>query len=252
MTESLSGKVAVITGGSRGIGAAIARRLAELGSRVVLAARNPEKLEETAAAIRAAGGTAVAVPADVRDPANLDRVAEEAVRAFGGIDILVNNAAVSPPSRAIQDISLEEWDDAMNLMLRSCWYLSKLAYPSMKARGGGSIINVSSVSGYYHWDGEMLYDLPKAALFKLTHDCGREWAPDNIRVNTIAPGWVNTDMAAEAVEAMRAEGRKPNLLDRVAEPPEIAELVAYLCSDMARFITAEVIRIDGGGRPGWL
>jgi NAD(P)-dependent dehydrogenase (short-subunit alcohol dehydrogenase family) len=122
----------------------------------------------------------------------------------------------------------------------------------MKARGGGSVVNISSVAGYYHWDGQMLYDLPKWAIFKLTHDCGKEWAPDNIRVNAVAPGWVQTDMAADSIVRMREEGRAPNLLDRVADPSEIAELVAYLVSEPARFITAEVIRIDGGGRPGWL
>lgn len=252
MTASLDGKVAIITGGSRGIGAAIATRLAGLGASVVLAARSPDTLESAAAAIRATGASALAVPADVRSPVDLERVAQEAIATFGGVDILVNNAAVAPPHRPIQDVTVDEWDDAMNLMLRSCWYLSKLVYPSMKGRRGGSIVNVSSVSGYYHWDGEMLYDLPKAALFKLTHDCAKEWAPDNIRVNAVAPGWVNTDMATEAIDAMRAEGRKPNLLDRVAEPEEIAELVAYLCSDVAHFVTGEVIRIDGGGRPGWL
>ncbi len=252
MTESLAGKVAIITGGSRGIGAACASRLAELGASVVIAARTESQLRATADALTANGGRALAVTADVSSPADLDRLVEETARAFGGVDILVNNAAVEPAYKPIQDVTVEEWDGAFATLLRSCWYLSKLVHPSMKARGGGSIINISSVGGYYHWDEQMLYDLPKAALFKLSHDCAKEWAPDNIRVNTVAPGWVQTDMAAEAIAEMRAAGRQPNLLNRVAEPSEIAELVAYLACEPARFITGEVIRIDGGGRPGWL
>jgi NAD(P)-dependent dehydrogenase (short-subunit alcohol dehydrogenase family) len=252
LSRSFEGRVAVITGASRGIGAACARRLASDGAAVVLAARTEETLARTTAELQSAGYRALAVRADVSVMSDLERLALEAEREFGGIDIVVNNAALFPELRAPQDITSEEYDLGMSTNLKSAWYLSKLAYPVMKRRGGGSVIHMSSASGYYHWNGELLYSLPKAGLFALARILAKEWGPDNIRVNSVAPGWVRTDMADGMLDQMRKEGRSPNLLDTVGEPEEIAELVAYLCSDAARFMTGGVIRIDGGGRPGWL
>lgn len=252
MTGDLSGKVAIVTGGGRGIGAACGRRLAAEGARVVLAARSVDQITDVAGQIKSSGGEALAVRADVSSTADLERLTAEAEREFGGVDIVVNNAALFPTITAAQDVSSEEWDLGMATNLKSAWYLAKLAHPTMRRRGGGSVINISSASGYYHWNGELLYSLPKAALFALARILAKEWAPDNIRVNTVAPGWVRTEMADTMLADMRREGRSPNLLDTVAEPEEIAELVLYLTTDAARFMTGGVVRIDGGGRPGWL
>jgi NAD(P)-dependent dehydrogenase (short-subunit alcohol dehydrogenase family) len=238
-------RVAIVTGASRGIGAACARELAQRGYAVALLARSEPDLERVASDIRAAGQEALVAVADVRRQADLERAVTATREALGGIDVLVNNAGVIPPEKEIYDVSLEEWDDAHNILLRAPWILSSLVYPAMKERGGGSIINISSVSGLRHNEGELLYTLPKAGLIMLTKICAKEWARDNIRVNCVAPGWVRTDMSADFLDEFPAE-RKLNMLNTVVQTSEVAKLVAYLVAGEARPITGETIRIDAG------
>ena len=243
MERDLDGKVAVITGASRGIGAAVAADLAGAGARVVLGARSEDALREVAGGL---GQVAVAVPTDAPQLDQLERLAQAAVERFGGVDILVNNAGVSPPARQIYKVTAEEWQATLDLNLRAAWYLSKLCHPHMKARGGGAIVNMASTSGLHHDIGLGVYSISKAALIMLTTVCAKEWARDRIRVNALAPGIVRTELSVPMVAWLEEHGEKPNALNMVGEPEDVARLVRYLVSEDSRYITGDVIRIDGG------
>lgn len=245
--EHFEGRVAIVTGASRGIGAACAVALARDGANVVLAARSADALAGVAEEVRQAGSAAHAVTADMNQLGDLEQLVQEAQQRFGGVDILVNNAGVYLEAREIQELPVQEWDYTLGVNLKAPWYLSKLVQPLMKERGGGSVVNISSTSGLHHTIGDGVYGISKAALIMLTTVCAKEWARDNIRVNCVAPGWVRTAMAEADLRAMAEQGQKPNLLGWVAEPEEVARLVCYLVSDEARYITGDIIPIDGGG-----
>lgn len=245
MSERLEGKVALVTGASRGIGAAIAKELAEAGAHVALAGREEATLQATARSLPK-GGHAVAVQADVADTADLDRLVGEVVKELGGIDILVNNAGLLPPAKQIYKADLDEWQTVMDINLRAPWYLSKLVHPHMKSRGGGAIVNVSSTSGLHHDIGLGVYGISKAGVVMLTEVCAKEWARDGIRVNAIAPGIVKTQLAGSIIEYMQARNMKPNPMNMLGEPEDIAKLVRFLVSDDSRYMTGSIIRIDGG------
>jgi len=243
MDRTLEGKVAVITGASRGIGAAVAAELAGAGAHVVLGARSEDALREVASRL---GDAAVAVTTDATRLDQLERLAETAVERFGGIDILVNNAGVSPPASQIYKVTPEEWQATLDLNLRAAWYLSKLCHPHMKARGGGAVVNMASTSGLHHDIGLGIYSISKAALIMLTTVCAKEWARDGIRVNALAPGIVRTELSVPMVSWLQEHGEKPNALNMIGEPEDVARLVRYLVSDESRYVTGDVIRIDGG------
>ncbi|HEX6349004.1 MAG TPA: SDR family oxidoreductase [Candidatus Dormibacteraeota bacterium] len=243
MTPDLEGKVAVITGASRGIGAAIAAELAGAGARVVLGARSPDALRAVATGL---GERALAVRTDVTKLDQLDKLAEAAVERFGGIDILVNNAGVSPPARQIYKVTPEEWEETFAVNLRSAWYLSKACHPHIKQRGGGAVVNIASTSGLHHDIGLGVYSISKAALIMLTTVCAKEWARDRIRVNALAPGIVRTELSQPMVAWLDEHGEKPNVMNMVGEPEDVARLVRYLVGDESRYVTGDVIRIDGG------
>jgi NAD(P)-dependent dehydrogenase (short-subunit alcohol dehydrogenase family) len=243
MEQTLEGKVAIVTGANRGIGAATARELARAGARVVVAARGAEALEEVAASLE---GRGLAVPTDVSRSGDLDALAKAAVDRFGGIDVLVNNAGVAPPAKQIYKVTLEEWQATFDVNLRSAWYLSSLCHPHMKRRGGGAIVNVASNSGLHHDIGLGVYSISKAAVLMLTTVCAKEWARDGIRVNALAPGLVRTELARPIIEYVESHDMKPNPLNIFGEPEDIARLVRFLVTDESRYITGDVIRIDGG------
>jgi NAD(P)-dependent dehydrogenase (short-subunit alcohol dehydrogenase family) len=245
MSEGLEGKVALVTGASRGIGAAIARELAGAGAHVALSGREEATLQETVRSLPK-GAHALAVKADVADTADLDRLVGAVVEKLGGIDILVNNAGLLPPAKQIYKADLDEWQTVMNINLRAPWYLSKLVHPHMKARGGGAIVNVASTSGLHHDIGLGVYGISKAGVVMLTEVCAKEWARDGIRVNAIAPGIVKTQLAGSIIEYMQARNMKPNPMNMLGEPEDIARLVRFLVSDDSRFMTGSIIRIDGG------
>jgi NAD(P)-dependent dehydrogenase (short-subunit alcohol dehydrogenase family) len=246
METGLKDRVAIVTGASRGIGEACVMALAREGVKLVLAARSTEALTKVAEAVERLGGQAHSVTADMSDRRDLDRLVEESQGRFGGVDILVNNAGVYLGDREIQSLPVDEWDYTLDVNVKGPWYLSKRVHPIMKQRGGGSVVNISSTSGLYHDPGAGAYTVSKAALNMLTTVCAAEWARDNIRVNCVAPGWVRTAMAETELREMAERGQPINPLGRVAEPDEIASLVLYLASDLARYVTGDVIPIDGG------
>ena len=245
MSERLEGKVALVTGASRGIGAAIARELAEAGAHVALSGREEATLQETARSLPK-GSHALPVKADVAETSDLDRLVGVVVGELGGIDILVNNAGLLPPAKQIYKADLDEWQTVMNVNLRAPWYLSKLVHPHMKARGGGAVVNVASTSGLHHDIGLGVYGISKAGVVMLTEVCAKEWARDGIRVNAIAPGIVKTQLAGSIIEYMQARDMKPNPMNMLGEPEDIARLVRFLVSDDSRYMTGSIIRIDGG------
>ena len=245
MKEGLEGKVALVTGASRGIGAAIARELAAAGAHVALSGREEATLQDTARTLPK-GTHALAVKADVAETSDLDRLVGTVVEELGGIDILVNNAGLMPPAKQIYKADLDEWQTVMNINLRAPWYLSKLVHPHMKARGGGAIVNVASTSGLHHDIGLGVYGISKAGVVMLTEVCAKEWARDGIRVNAIAPGIVKTQLAGSIIEYMQARNMKPNPMNMLGEPEDIARLVRFLVSDDSRYMTGSIIRIDGG------
>ncbi len=243
MEFRLDGKVAVVTGANRGIGAATARELARVGASVVVAARGADTLQQVAGEL---GGQGLAVPTDVTRLEDLDRLVAAAVERFGGIDVLVNNAGTSPPAKQIYKVTPEEWQQTMDINVRAAWYLSKAAHPHLKQRGGGAIVNIASTSGLHHDIGLGTYSISKAAVIMLTTVCAKEWARDRIRVNALAPGVVRTELAGPLIQYLESHNEKPNLMNMIGEPEDIARLVRYLATDEARYVTGEVVRIDGG------
>ena len=246
MTEGrLDGKVAIVTGAGRGIGAACALELARAGASVVLAARSADELEHVEGSM-ASGARALAVRTDVSKTSDLEHLVDSAVKEFGGVDVLINNAGVMPPAKQIYKVDLEEWERVMAVNVRAPWYLGNLVHRHMKSRGGGVVINVASTSGLHHDIGLGVYGISKAAVVMLTNVQAKEWARDRIRVNAIAPGVVRTELATDLLQYLETHGEKPNPMNMVGEPDDISRLVRYLATDESRYMTGSVIRIDGG------
>ena len=244
----LTGKVAIVTGSSRGIGRAIAERLAEHGARVVVSSRKAEACEPVAAAIRAKGGQAIVVPCHIGHKDQLQALVERTTSEWGGIDVLVCNAALNPyfgPSAGIPD---EAYDRIMGANVRSNFWLCNMALPGMAARGGGSVIIVSSIAGLRGTPLLAVYGLSKAADMQMARNIAVEWGPKNIRANCIAPGLVRTDFARalwENPELEKKRSRETPLL-RIGEPDEIAGAAVFLASPAASFMTGQTLVIDGG------
>jgi NAD(P)-dependent dehydrogenase (short-subunit alcohol dehydrogenase family) len=246
---SLAGKVAIVTGGSRGIGRSIALGLAEAGADVAIAARKPEALAEASEAIEATGRRAIAVATNVRRLDECQQLVDETVRQLGRVDILVNNAGTNPVFGPIQDMDERAWDTIMNTNVKSCFFLSKIAREAMLAHGeGGSIVNVSSVGGFLASDVIGGYSVSKAALIMLTQVCAKTWGSDGIRVNCIAPGLIRTDFARALWEDPKIlkHTTSDSALHRIGEPDEMAGAVVYLASTASSFVTGQTLVLDGG------
>jgi NAD(P)-dependent dehydrogenase (short-subunit alcohol dehydrogenase family) len=245
----LDGKVALVTGGSKGIGRAVALSFAEAGADVAIAARGPEALEKTAGEIEHLGRRALTVPTDMTDPdqvaALVDRTAEE----LGGLDVLVNNAGAAPFLSTIDSIRLEGFEKYFRINFMSAVFATRAAASILTGTGeGASVVNVASVAGFIASPGLTYYAGAKAALISFTKTVAREWAPYGVRVNAIAPGWIETEMNAQAREDPTFhEGIRAMIpMGRWGRADEVAAVARFLASDAASFITGSVIVADGG------
>ncbi len=244
----LTGKVAVVTGSSRGIGRAIAEAMAAHGAKVVISSRKPEACAPVAEAITKAGGEAIVIPCHIGHKEQLQTLVDKTTAHWGGIDILVCNAAVNPyfgPSAGIPD---DAYDRIMGANVRSNFWLCNMALPGMAARGGGAIIVVSSIAGLRGTPLLAVYGLSKAADMQLVRNIAVEWGPKNIRANCLAPGLIRTDFARALWEnpEIGAKRSKDTPLLRIGEPDEIAGAAVFLAAPSGSFTTGQTIVIDGG------
>jgi NAD(P)-dependent dehydrogenase (short-subunit alcohol dehydrogenase family) len=253
---SLEGKVALITGGSRGIGRSSALALADAGAHVVVSSRKIADLELVAAEIKAKGVKGMAIAAHNAKMEESKVLVDRVMKEFGRIDILMNNAGTNPYYGPLMDQDEKTWDVTMNVNLKGLFFLSQLAARVMKAQGGGCIINTASTGGLRAGD-LGVYCVTKAAVIMLTQVMAKEWGQHNIRVNAIAPGIIKTRLSEalwkEPTVNVKAVARIP--LIRLGEPDECAGVVVFLASDAGSYITGETIVIDGGllhGEPAHL
>ena len=244
----LSGRVALVTGASRGIGSAIATALVEQGAHVVLSSRKQADLDAEAARINAQyPDRALAIAAHAGRPEDLERLVKTAIEHAGHIDILVNNAATNPYFGPVIDAELSAWDKTFEVNLRGVFILTKLVYEAWMEEHGGAVVNIASVGGLRPGFGLGVYNVTKAGVIMLTRQLARELG-GKVRVNAIAPGLVKTRFA-EALwgnEAILERVLASNPMGRIGLPDEIAGAVAFLASDAASYINGEVIVIDGG------
>ena len=245
---SLEGKVALLTGASKGIGEAIARLYAAAGAKVVINSRKQEELDKVAESIIREGGSCIGIAANAGDLAECRILVDKVVTLHGGIDILVNNAASNPVYGPV--VQCEEWafDKIMNVNVKAPFELGKLVYPIMKQRGGGSVINISSIAGLTPDQGLGIYSVSKAALNMLTKVTAKEWGADHIRVNAICPGLIKTKFS-EALwqnEKWLAHFVKLTPLGRMGTVEEIAGLALFLASDASGYCTGTLFTADGG------
>ena len=244
---SLAGKTAIVTGAATGIGRATAQLLAERGAKVVAAGLQAEKLEETVQLIAQAGGEAIAVPADVSEPEAIETVAAKAREAFGGTDILVNNAAVYPLGHW-HEMTAEQWDEVFRINVRGYYLLARAVRPQMLERGGGAIVNVSSVT---FWTGMGLlstYIASKGAVIGFTRALAREAGPDGIRVNAVAPGAFPTAASAihEDQDKLWREVIEAQSIKRRGEVEDVANAIAFFAGAESSFVTGQTLLVDGG------
>jgi len=244
----LTGKTAVVTGSSRGIGRAIAEQMAAAGANVVISSRKPEPCEEVVAAIKAAGGKAVSIPAHVGDIAQLEALVQHTRAAFGRIDIMVCNAAVNPYYGPLTEISDEAYDRTMNSNVRSNLWLAKLVLPEMAERKDGVFLMVSSIAGLRGSTMLGAYAISKAADMQLCRNLAVEWGKHNIRVNCIVPGLVKTDFARALWEnkELMEQTLRSTPLRRIGDPIDIAGAAVFLASAAGSFVTGQSIVADGG------
>lgn len=239
-------RVALVTGASRGIGAATARRLGADGFAVVLAARSTDDLDGVAADITGAGGDALAVRCDAAVIDDLDALLAAAVDRHGRIDVLVNNAGVLPTATRSERVPVDVWRNAFDVNVTAPWYLAGRCKGVMTTAGGGVVVNVSSTAALYPSVGFVAYNATKAAVSMLTRTLALEWAAEGVRVVGIAPGKIDTGMIEPILAFSDRRGIALNPLGRVGHPDEVADLIAYLVSDRGSFITGSIITIDGG------
>jgi NAD(P)-dependent dehydrogenase (short-subunit alcohol dehydrogenase family) len=244
----LKGKVALITGGSRGIGKAIALCLAEAGADIILASRKLPDLEETAQEISRTGRKILTVPSNVRHLTEIDNLVKKSLEEFNRIDILVNNAATNPVFGSVFNIDEKAWEVTIGLNLKGCFFLSQAVGKTMRDKGGGNIINISSVEGVRPRVGNGVYSISKAGVIMLTQVLAQEWGQYNIRINAIAPGFVRTRFSKVVLDnpALFAEIQKNTALGRIAKAEEIANAALFLTSDASSYITGQTILMDGG------
>ena len=244
----LTGKVAIITGASKGIGAAIAEIYGVAGARVVVSSRKLDAVNQVVDSITKRGGLAKAISCHMGDAADIARLVEETIAAYGTIDIVVNNAATNPVFGPIVEADGSAFDKIMNVNVKGPFELAKKAYPFMKQKKAGSVINISSIGGLRPEPGLGIYSVSKAALISLTKVMAKEWGEDNIRANVICPGLIKTKFSEALWSNDKIMHTMMKLLPikRVGTPDEIAALALYLASDASAYSTGSVFTADGG------
>ncbi len=244
----LTDKVAIITGASKGIGKAIAHALGAHGARVVVSSRNQEAVDEVAVELSSAGIEARGIAAHMGEPENIRQLVDHAVEEFGGVDILINNAATNPVFGPVLMTDRRAFDKIMDVNVKGPFELSKLVQPIMMARGGGSIINISSIGGISPEYMLGIYSVSKAALISLTKVMAKEWGSANIRVNAICPGFIKTkfSQALWSNEGMLNMITQKLPMPRIGDPDEIAGLAVFLASGASSYCTGGVYTADGG------
>jgi len=249
------GKIALVTGGSRGIGRAVVELLAGRGYRVMFTyLNNREQADEVVAAVAAAGGEARAMRADAADAGAAPGVVRSVIDAWGRIDVLVNNAGTHLPGVTIADTPAAEWDRIIRTNLYGPFHLVQAALVPMREQGSGNIVNISSNVTQRFPAGYGAYTVSKSALDTMTRILSKEEGPNGIRINAVAPGPIRTDMLAEALDGLDSEKARAFTasvpLRRAGEPVEIAEAVAFLISDAASYMTGQIVYVNGGGPGG--
>jgi NAD(P)-dependent dehydrogenase (short-subunit alcohol dehydrogenase family) len=241
----MSGKVAIVTGGSSGIGRATAIAFAKAGAKVVVAARREPEGEETVHLLREAGGEGLFVKTDVTQSADIEVLIQKAVTTFGRLDCAFNNAG-SGKAGKIVDLTAADWDYEINVNLKSIWLCMKHEIPAMQKSGGGAIVNMSSQGALIGIAGYGAYGAAKAGVIALTRAAAAEYSSEQIRINSVSPGAIKTDLWAGAPPEMLEQVAAGIPLKRIGEPDDIASAVVWLCSDGAAFVTGHNLVIDGG------
>lgn len=245
---TLGGKVAIVTGGNGGIGLGMARGLAQAGAAIAIVGRNEAKSAAAAAELKRTGVKAICVAADVTDKAAVDAMIAQVVRELGRIDILVNNAGISirkPP----HVLDLAEWNSVIQTNLTSAFLCSQAAYPAMKAAGGGKVVNIGSMMSIFGASFAPAYAASKGGIVQFTRSCAVAWAPDNIQVNAVLPGWIDTDLTKRARKEV--DGLHDRVLARTpaarwGEIDDFAGIAVFLASPASDFVTGTAIPVDGG------
>ena len=247
-TFDLSGKVALVTGASRGIGESVAKLLAENGAHVIISSRKVEGCQQVADAIKASGGSAEAIACHIGDMEQVESIFKQIEDTHGKLDILVNNAATNPYFGHVLDTDLNAFQKTVDVNIRGYFFMSTLGAKLMKKGGGGSIVNVASVNGVIPGHFQGIYSITKAAVISMTKTFAKECAGLNIRVNALLPGATDTKFASTIVNnpsiLKKAMDHVP--MNRVAKPDEMAGAVLYLASDAASYTTGTCLNVDGG------
>jgi len=246
----LGGKVAIVTGASRGIGAAAARAFAEAGAIVVLAARTAEAIAAIAEEINAAGARALAIPTDVTDPESVKRLVEKTVTTFGRLDVAFNNAGAGHMPTPLAEISFEDFEVGLKANLYGAFLGMKFEIPAMLAAGGGAIVNMSSTAGLQGAPGMGPYAAGKHGVVALTKSAALDYGKSNIRVNALAPGPIVNEQMSRLPEDRLQQIARFIPLGRLGRTEEVARAAVWLCSEDASFITGAVLSIDGGRLAG--
>ncbi len=243
--DMLQGKTAIVTGASRGIGAAIARRLCEVGANVVICSRSTESVSQTADELKDQGYSVQAMAADISKKDDVEALVEEAISQFSQIDILVNNAGITR-DMLLMRLKDEDWDAVLQTNLTGTMYCTRAVLRPMIRQKSGRIINISSVIGLMGNPGQASYAAAKAGIIGLTKTTAKEVGTRGITVNAIAPGFITTDMTAQIPEEFRKKALELIPLQNYGAPEDVADAVCFLASDAARYITGQTLQVDGG------
>ena len=245
---TLTNKVAIVTGSTRGIGRSIAEHLAAAGAKVIVSSRKQDNCEAVVAQIAAAGGKAVAIAAHIGDTASVDRLFARIGELGLNVDLLVNNAATNPYFGPMLDMDLPAFDKTVEVNIRGYFYTTLLAARAMREHGGGAIVNVASINGRRAAPGQGVYSLTKAAILSMTEGFAKELAAHKIRVNAVLPGLTDTKFASALTQNPQILNTLLRMipLGRVAAPEEIAPMILFLCSPAASYVTGASFAVDGG------